>query len=141
MTGREGRQGTVCVSHLQTRELKSTHQVKTLFDLLPPHHPQVPVEDKWMNGDIFYYFFWAFFFVAFSTSEASRGHSCFSGKETGLSDVHTNEKTENVKKNTPEKFPKSTLFNYIGQCLWVCFSFCRQSSSSPFFSPAVFLLL
>lgn len=65
MTGREGRQGTACVSHLQTRELKSTHQVKTLFDLLPPHHPQVPVEDKWMNGDIFYFLFifLALFFV------------------------------------------------------------------------------
>lgn len=60
MTGGEGRRGTACVSHLQTRELKSTHQVKTLFDLLPPHDPQVPVEDKWMTGDIFYFFFGLF---------------------------------------------------------------------------------
>lgn len=42
MTAGEWRRGTACVSHLQTRELKSTHQVKMPFDLLPPHDPRVP---------------------------------------------------------------------------------------------------
>lgn len=52
MAGGERRQGTACVSHLQTWELKSTHQVKMLFDLLPLHDPEVPVDGKWTTGEI-----------------------------------------------------------------------------------------
>lgn len=37
---------------LKTRELKSTHQVKRLFDLLPPYDPLVPVGRKSTAGDI-----------------------------------------------------------------------------------------
>ena len=57
MTGGKRRRGTACVSRLQTRELKSTQQVEMLFDLLPPHDPQVPVDGgKWTAVDIFSFF-------------------------------------------------------------------------------------
>lgn len=48
--------------------LKSTHQVKILFDLLPPCDPDVPVDGKWRAGD---FFFFAFFR---RRCETSRGH-------------------------------------------------------------------
>lgn len=68
MADGEQRRGIACISHLQTQELKSTHQVKMLFDLLPPHDPLVPVDRKRMVSDTF---------LAFSTvwSETS-GASC-----------------------------------------------------------------
>lgn len=37
---------------MKTRELKSTHQVKRLFDLLPPYDPPLPVGRKSTAGDI-----------------------------------------------------------------------------------------
>lgn len=120
MAGREWRRGTAYILRLQTRELKSTHEVKMLFDLLPPCDPQVPAEVKWMMVT---------FFLALPENQA--GRVVFSGRQTAWSCARTSVKTNGQRQKIAKRHIVPKIVNCTGECLgvkrtlnlWICFLF------------------